>query len=71
MPRKRTYMDKEREIVYPKINIYPSALTASFIFEKKRKEKKRKINIKKSIEDGDERDINIASAFIYLFRHQV
>ena len=44
MPRKRTYMDKEREIVYPKSNIYPSASTASFVFEekKKRKEKKNK-----------------------------
>ena len=59
MPRKRTYMDKEREIVYPKSNIYPSASTASFIFDKK-------INIKKSIEDNDKRDINIASTFIYL-----
>ena len=43
MPRKRTYMDEEKEIVYPKNNIYPSASTASSIFDKK-------INIKKSIE---------------------
>ena len=63
-------MDKEREIVYPKSNIYPSASTASFVFEEKKKEKKRKINIKKSIEDDDKRNINIASASIYLFWHQ-
>ena len=59
MPRKRTYTDKERKIVYPKNNIYPSASIASFIFDK--------INIRKSIEDKDKRDINIASTFIYLF----
>ena len=28
MPRKRTYTDKEREIVYPKNNIYPLASIA-------------------------------------------
>ena len=30
-----------------------------------------KINIMESIEDDNKRNINIASAFIYLFRHQV
>ena len=40
MPRKRTYTDKEREIVYPKNNIYPSASTASFIFDKKQTSRK-------------------------------
>ena len=56
MPRKRTYMDKEREIVYPKSNIYPSASTAFLILIKE--------NIKKSIEDNDKGYNNIASKFI-------
>ena len=34
MPRKRTYTDKEREIVYPKSNIYQSASIAFFCFDK-------------------------------------
>ena len=40
IPRKRTYTDKGREIVYPKNNIYPSASTASFIFDKKQTSRK-------------------------------
>ena len=66
MPRKRTYTDKEREIVYPKNSIYPSASTSSFFSFFL-----IKINIKKSIEDDDKRYINIASIFTFLFRRQV
>ena len=57
MPRKGTYTDKERELVYPKSNIYLSSSTELFLI---------KVNIKKSVEDDDKRNINIASAFIDL-----
>ena len=55
MPRKRTYTDEERAIFIHRPR------HASFIFFDE------KINIRKSIKDSNKRDINIASAFIYLF----
>ena len=42
MPHKRKYADKEREIVYPKRNLYPSASTASFVLKKKHRRWRQK-----------------------------
>ena len=57
IPRKRTYMDKERAIPihWPRLHYAISY----------------KSTHQKSIEDNDKRNINIASSFIYVFRLQI
>ena len=54
---------KKGKLCIPRATFIHRPQLHSFIFIK--------INIKKSIKDDDKRNINIASAFVYLFQHQV